>query len=147
MRAIALAALLLASPAYAYQGTQLVGTVTHVRDADTLCLQVKVGREADFNWCFRLAGIQAPEFRSRCESEEARNHERQLAYESTAYVTNLLLAKQVVVQTEWRPTFDRYEGRVLFFESGELIDLGERLIAKGYAVAWDDDTRTKAYCG
>ena len=96
-----------------------VATDLAVVDGDTVEVTVDGVRER-----VRLLGIDTPE-RGRCGAEEA-----------TARLKDLLTPGQItVVQDPIADARDRY-GRLLSYIEVDGTDVGETLVAEGYAVAW-----------
>lgn len=108
MRALALTVFLAAFPAFAAP-TTLTGTVTHVRDGDTI--------EVD-GTPIRLNGISAPEL------------DEPLGNRSKAYMTELVMGKQVRCELNGQKTYDRFVGICYLDEK----DIGATVIGVGLAL-------------
>ena len=115
IRALLLAALL-ATPALA-DGLRIV-------DGDTFAIHGET---------IRLSNIDTPELRARCEAERIGAHlaKRRLGD---------LLRGSVVIHREG---LDRY-GRTLATVTADGMDVGERMVAEGYARPWEG--RRRPWC-
>lgn len=108
--------------------------VLRVLDGDTLEARVRVWLGEDIVTRVRLAGIDAPEIRGRCDEERRRALEARAALEH-------LVEGRAVILADIGP--DKYFGRVV----GRILIDGERdagaiLLAAGHARAYDGRTRT-----
>ena len=130
-----LAALLLAGPAAA---EVLLGPVAaevlRVTDGDSLTVRARIWLGQDLTVNVRLAGIDAPETRSRCPQERALAAAARTALASRAPVGAAV--RLVDIRT------DKYGGRVL----ARLIDaagadIGAALVASGFARSYDGRAR------
>ena len=98
--------LFLSSPAHAQ--SVLTGTVTHVRDGDTIEVS---------NTPIRLNGVAAPERKDP------------LGPQATAFMRDLVLGKEVRCELNGKKTYDRFVGRCFLRE----LDVGRELIGVGLA--------------
>ena len=108
MLKLALAIILLASSAFAAP-TTLTGTVSKVRDGDT----IEVGKIP-----IRLNGVSAPELKEL------------LGPKSKAFMTDLVMGKHVGCELDGSKTHDRFVGICYLDEQ----DIGASLIANGLAL-------------
>lgn len=140
----ALAALLLGSApgAPSAAGDSLAGPipaqVVTVLDGDTLEVRVHIWLGQDLGTRVRLAGIDAPELKGKCD------HERDLARRARAYLLARLdpaaAGAGTVRLREVR--YGKFAGRVLArVETMDGTDLGQDLIAAGLARPYDGRRR------
>ena len=108
MLKLALAFILIASSAFA-DPTILTGTVTKVRDGDT----IEVGKTP-----IRLNGVSAPEMNEP------------LGPQSKAFMTDLVMGKRVRCELDGSKTHDRFVG-VCYLD---VQDIGARVVANGLAL-------------
>lgn len=116
----------------------LTATVIDVIDGDSLRLRVRIWLDQELTVILRLSGIDAPELRSRCATE-------QRIAEKAREMTAFLVTGQTVVLTNLR--HDKYGGRIL----GEVRladgrDLATVLITANLARSYDGGTR-QGWCG
>ena len=116
----------------------VVAEVIDVIDGDSLRLRVRIWIDQELTVVLRLSGIDAPELRSRCATE-------QRAAEKARALTTFLVTGQTVIVTNLR--HDKYGGRVL----GEVRlsdgrDLAETLVNANLARSYDGGPR-QGWCG
>lgn len=116
----------------------VTATVIDVIDGDSLRLRVRIWIDQELTVVLRLSGIDTPELRSRCVTE-------QRAAEKARALTTFLVTGQKVTLTNLR--HDKYGGRVL----GEVRlsdgrDLAEMLVKANLARAYDGGAR-QGWCG
>lgn len=102
--------------------------VDRVVDGDTYDVTVDLGFKIYHKVRVRLRNVDTPEIFGRRASEEGRI--------AAAYVTDLILGKEVVITTHKTnaKSFDRWVADVTI---DDYVDLGTHLIAEGYAVKWE----------
>jgi endonuclease YncB( thermonuclease family) len=145
---VTLAALVAGMPASGARGAgdrlagPLPAQVVSVLDGDTLEVRIHIWLGQELRTRVRLAGIDAPELKGKCERE------RDLARRARAY----LLARLDPVEAGDRAAagavrlreirYGKYAGRVLArVETLDGMDLGQRLIAAGLARPYDGGRR------
>lgn len=116
----------------------ITATVIDVIDGDSLRLRVRIWLDQELTVVLRLSGIDAPELRSRCATE-------QRIAEKARALTTFLVTGQTVVLTNLR--HDKYGGRIL----GEVRlsdgrDLATILVTANLARSYDGGTRS-GWCG
>lgn len=141
-----IAALLLApSIALADYGSVTVDEVTSFRDGDTFVVNINdwpavIGERIPV----RIEGIQAPERRSRCDTEAEKARERQLAADARIYLVERLRgADEIELRNIERGSFYRIIAEV--WADGE--DIGEEMLAEGHALPYVEGQGGKAWCG
>lgn len=113
----------------------LVKSVQSVYDGDTLRADI-AGWPAivGTNMPIRVAGVDTPELRSGCETDEQRERERTLAREARDYAANLLgQADIITLHNVQRGSFFRLLAEVRV--DGE--SLGDALLTEGLAVPFE----------
>jgi micrococcal nuclease len=118
-----------------------VKQVTKVVDGDTVDVVIDLGFDISFTTRVRLAGIDAPESRTRDLAEKA------LGLESKKYLADRLKdAKNIVIKTEKINSTEKF-GRVLgwLYVNGEESSLNLEMIDKGYAWAYLGDAKVKDF--
>jgi endonuclease YncB( thermonuclease family) len=140
----ALAALLLGSAPAApvAAGDSLAGPipaqVVAILDGDTLEVRVHIWLDQDLGTRVRLAGIDAPELKGKCD------HERDLARRARAHLLARLDPAAAGAGTVrlWDVRYGKFAGRVLArVETQDGADLGQDLIAAGLARPYDGRRR------
>lgn len=107
--------------------------VVRVVDGDTVAVRAHVWPGTIVEVLIRLAGIDTPELKGKCESERARAIEARANLEA-ALASGRALLKDI--------TFDKYGGRaVARVESADGEDLATRLIAAKLARAYHGKTK------
>jgi micrococcal nuclease len=118
-----------------------VKQVTKVVDGDTIDVVIDLGFDISFTTRVRLAGIDAPESRTRDLAEKA------LGLESKKYLADRLKsAKNIVVKTEKINSTEKF-GRVLgwLYVNSDESSLNVEMINKGYAWAYLGATKVKDF--
>ena len=118
-----------------------VKQVTKVVDGDTVDVVIDLGFDISFTTRVRLAGIDAPESRTRDLAEKA------LGLESKKYLADRLKdAKNIVIKTEKINSTEKF-GRVLgwLYVNGEDNSLNIEMIDKGYAWKYLGSTKVKDF--
>ena len=118
-----------------------VKQVLKVVDGDTIDVVIDLGFDISFTSRVRLAGIDAPESRTR----DAR--EKILGKEVKEYLTKALNgATDIVIRTEKVDSSEKY-GRILgwLFINRQTDSLNMELVNKGYAWAYDGGTKKKDF--
>lgn len=111
-------------------GTTCVAAyVTDVKDGDTYNMVVAAWPEPFRALPLRPLAIDAPEFRSQCDTQEARDREVRLAGEATDVARELLLHKVVLVCNYRLGPFNRILGDI--HVDGQ--DVGKYLTSAGLA--------------
>lgn len=102
--------------------------ITNIVDGDTLDFEIDLGFGITYNNRLRLYGIDTPEIRGK---------EREAGLIVKNYVENLLLNKEVYLETvKEKGKFGRYIAKVIFYNysyPNEETDLSQHLIEKGMA--------------
>ena len=118
-----------------------VKKVTKIVDGDTIDVEIDLGFDISFSSRVRLAGIDAPESRTKDKMEKA------LGLEAKAYLKSQIdSAKTVVIKTEKMDSSEKY-GRILgwLFLDGSEASMNEKMIADGYAWGYLGDTKVKDF--
>jgi len=118
-----------------------VKKVENVVDGDTIDVLIDLGFDILFASRVRLAGIDAPESRTKDLKEKA------LGLESKEYLKKHLKdAKSVVIKTEKMNSSEKY-GRILgwVYITGDTESLNDKMINDGYAWGYLGDTKIKDF--
>ena len=118
-----------------------VKKVAKIVDGDTIDVEIDLGFDISFSSRVRLAGIDAPESRTKDKMEKA------LGLEAKAYLKSQIdSAKTVVIKTEKMDSSEKY-GRILgwLFLDGSEVSMNEKMIADGYAWGYLGDTKVKDF--
>ena len=118
-----------------------VKKVTKIVDGDTIDVEIDLGFDISFSSRVRLAGIDAPESRTKDKMEKA------LGLEAKAYLKSQIdSAKTIVIKTEKMNSSEKY-GRILgwLFLDGSEVSMNEKMIADGYAWGYLGDTKVKDF--
>ena len=140
-----LAILLLPSIALADYGSVTVEEVTSFKDGDTIVVNINdwppvIGERIPV----RIEGIQAPERRSRCDTEAEKARERQLAADARIYLVGRLRGAEVVeLRNIERGSFYRIIAEV--WADGE--DVGQEMLEVGHALPYVEGAGGRAWCG
>jgi len=97
--------------------------VLDVYDGDTVTLLIDIGFSIHLKERCRLIGINTPEIRTR-DLEEKKN-----GYIARDYLRNLILNKDVIIETHKQGKYGRY--LVEIFYNDESIN--QKMLDKGYA--------------
>lgn len=113
------------------------GRVIKVYDADTITIASKLPYEESpmYRLSVRLNGIDTPEIKGKCISEE----EKEAAKIARDYVSNLVLNKVVRLENIESEKYGRILADVFIGD----IHLNELLIKERYAVSYDGGTKKK----
>ncbi|WP_417837643.1 thermonuclease family protein [Thalassospira tepidiphila] len=131
--------------AFADYGSVVVDEVTSIIDGDTIRVTVNewppiVGERIPV----RIAGINAPERRSRCDTEADKARERQLSADARIYlVERLRSAETIELRRIERGSFYRIIAEV--WVDGENV--GAEMLAEGHALPYQPGQGGKAWCG
>lgn len=146
MRAMTLIAFMFfSSTALADYGSVIVDEVTSVIDGDTFRANISewpsvIGERIPI----RIADINAPERRSRCDTEEEKVRERALAADARIYlVERLRNAETVELRQIERGSFFRVIAQV--WVDGENV--GQEMLAEGHALPYVEGKAGQAWCG
>lgn len=140
-----LALLLFPAIALADYGSVTVDEVAAVYDGDTFTAQINewppvIGERIKI----RIADINAPERRSRCDTEAEKARERQLAADARIYLVERLRGAEVIeLRQIERGSFYRIIAQV--WVDGENV--GEEMLAEGYALPYEEGKAGRAWCG
>ncbi|SFI20474.1 thermonuclease family protein [Modicisalibacter xianhensis] len=138
-------ATLIPTLALADYGSATVSEVVAIYDGDTFTANVEgwppvIGERIKI----RVAGINAPERRSRCDTEADKAREKTLAADARVYVVERLRdAERIELRQIKRGSFFRLIADV--YVDGE--SLGDQLIAAGLAIPYAEGQGGKAWCG
>ena len=118
-----------------------VKKVLKVVDGDTIDVDIDLGFSISYTQRVRLAGIDAPESRTRDLAEKA------FGLESKKKLAEILsTAKDIVIRTEKPDSTEKY-GRILgwLFIDGAEQSVNHTLIASGYAWEYMGATKVKDF--
>ena len=113
------------------------GKCVNVVDGDTVDCLIDVGFGLHTEQRLRLHGVNTPEKRSKDPLE------KELAKIAEKYTAQMILDKDVLVQTYKDDSFGRYLAKVYILgegDTGEYTCLNDLLIDNGLGVAFMDDT-------
>lgn len=137
--------LLFPALALADYGSVVVDEVTSALDGDTIRVTVNewppiIGERIPV----RIAGIQTPERRSRCDTEAEKARERQLAADARIYLVERLRGAEVVeLRNIERGSFYRIIAQV--WADGENV--GQEMLAEGHTLPYVEGEGGRAWCG
>lgn len=143
--ALVIAWTLLPAIALADYGSVTVDEVTSVLDGDTFRATISdwppiIGERIPV----RIAGINAPERRSRCDTEAEKERERELAADARIYLVERLRgAESIELRRIERGSFFRIIAEV--WADGENV--GQEMIEAGHALPYKEGQGGKAWCG
>lgn len=126
-------------------GSATVERVTSIYDADTFRADIAgwppiIGERIPI----RILNVNAPELRSRCDTENEKQREKELAREAKQFtVETLRSAEHIELRELERGSFFRLIAEV--YVDGE--SLGEKLMAAGLAIPYIEGQGGKAWCG
>jgi micrococcal nuclease len=115
--------------------------VTKIVDGDTIDVIIDLGFDVMFKSRVRMAGIDAPESRTRDLDE------KKLGLEAKEYLKHAIeSATDIVIKTEKMNSSEKY-GRILgwVFLDGSDISINDEMIQKGYAWGYLGDTKIKNF--
>jgi micrococcal nuclease len=118
-----------------------VKEVTKVVDGDTIDVVIDLGFSIMFSSRVRLAGIDAPESRTRDKAEKA------LGLEAKRFLADRLKdSKNIVIKTEKLDSSEKY-GRILawLYVDGESSSINLEMIDRGYAWGYLGDSKVKDF--
>lgn len=116
-----------------------VKKVDKVVDGDTIDVTIDLGFDIQYSSRVRMAGIDAPESRTRDLEEKA------MGLEAKEYLKQRLkIADKVVIKTEKLDSTGKY-GRILgwLFVDEETTSINNQMILKGYAWEYDGAAKDK----
>jgi micrococcal nuclease len=108
--------------------------VLSVYDGDTVTADLDLGMSITRKCSCRLAGVDAPEIRTRVAGE------KEAAYAARDRVRELILDKWVTLQSIQKP--DKYGRLLVKIWTDEGVCVNDLLIEEGYAIAYDGGTKT-----
>lgn len=145
IRCIVAGVLLLPSFALADYGSVTVDEVVSFTDGDTFTATINdwppiIGERIPV----RIEGIQAPERRSRCDTEAEKARERQLAADARIYLVERLRgAESIELRRIERGSFFRIIAEV--WADGENV--GQEMIEAGHALPYQPGQGGRSWCG
>ena len=114
--------------------------VVKVHDGDTISLHMDALPNPLSKVSVRIYGIDTPElgYRAKCDKE------RRLAEKARDYVKARIKPgeKLTLLNYEW----DKYGGRILATVYSDGVNVGERMIAKGFAVPYFGEGQKNDWC-
>lgn len=131
--------------AIADYGSAIVERVTSVYDADTFRADIAgwppiIGERIPI----RILGINAPELRSRCDTEAEKDREKALARHAKQFtVAALRRAEHIELRKIDRGSFYRVLAEVYV----DGVSLGDMLLDAGLALAYEEGQGGTAWCG
>lgn len=140
-----IAFMLFSSSTIADYGNVTVDEVTSVYDGDTFRANISewppvIGERIPI----RIANIDAPERRSRCDTEEEKVRERALAADARIYLVERLRGADVIeLRNIRRGSFYRVIAEV--WADGESV--GQGMLEAGHAVPYVKGAGGKGWCG
>lgn len=140
-----LALLLFPAIALADYGSVTVDEVTSFYDGDTIRVTINewppvIGERIPV----RIAGIQSPERRSRCDTEAEKERERELAADARIYlVERLRSAETVELRQIERGSFFRVIAEVWV----DGVNVGDEMLEAGHAVPYEPGQGGQQWCG
>ncbi|XUO88406.1 thermonuclease family protein [Halomonas sp. KM072] len=126
-------------------GSVTVDEVTSVLDGDTIRVTVDewppvIGHRIPV----RIRGINAPERRSRCDTEAEKERERELAADARIYLVERLRgAETIELRNMQRDPFFRILAEVW----ADGVNLGDEMLEAGHAIPFETGQGGKAWCG
>lgn len=140
-----LALLLCPTLALADYGSVTVDEVTSFRDGDTIVVNINEWPEViGHRIPVRISGINAPERRSRCDTEAEKERERELAAEARIYLVERLRgAESIELRRIERGSFYRIIAQV--WADGENV--GQEMIVAGHALPYQEGQGGRSWCG
>lgn len=145
IRIILAALFLFPAIALADYGSVTVDEITSFRDGDTIVVNINewpaiIGHRIPV----RIEGIQAPERRSRCDTEAEKARERQLAADARIYLVERLRgAETVELRQIERGSFYRILAEV--WADGENV--GQEMLEAGHALPYQAGQGGRSWCG
>lgn len=118
--------------------------VINVVDADTLDIEIPGDTDGWSEHRIRLDGLNAPESRSRCETDEQKATEREMAARAEDYVRERIEgAQRVEIDRQGEDGFNRPLGVVLL----DGKSLNDDLLREGWALPYKPGTHGLQFCG
>mgnify|MGYP003125468285 CR=1 FL=1 len=145
IRCIIAAMALFPAIALADYGSVTVDDITSFQDGDTITVTINdwppiIGERIPV----RIAGIQSPERRSRCDTEAEKEREKQLAADARIYLVERLRgAEAIELRQIERGSFFRIIAQV--WADGESV--GEEMLAEGHALPYVEGKAGRSWCG
>ena len=116
-----------------------VKKILKVVDGDTIDVDIDLGFNISYTQRVRLAGIDAPESRTRDL------YEKKLGLESKEWLKNVLNhAKTIVIKTEKPDSTEKF-GRILGWLFVDDVNLNNVMIDQGYAWSYLGETKIKDF--
>jgi len=118
-----------------------VREIKSVVDGDTIDVVIDLGFNILFEQRVRMAGIDAPESRTKDRFEKS------LGIESKEYLKKHLKdAKSIIIKTEKMDSSEKY-GRILgwVYINGDTVSLNDMMINDGYAWGYMGETKVKDF--
>jgi len=116
----------------------VTGRVITVLDGDTVILKAQIWIGTEVETSVRIAGIDAPEIKGKCEKETS------MAEAARAEIARLVAAGTVSL---YDIRLEKYAGRVLArVRTASGIDISDYMIAKGFVRPYGGEKR-KSWCG
>lgn len=131
--------------AWADYGDAMVDEIVSFYDGDTITVTVHdwppvIGERIKI----RLKGVQAPERRSRCDTDAEKARERELAANARIYLVGRLRgAESVELRHIERGSFFRIVADV--YADGQ--DVGQEMLTRGLAIPYAEGEAGQAWCG
>lgn len=145
IRLLAVSAVMFSFPVLADYGSVTVDEVTSVLDGDTFRATVGewppvIGERIPV----RISGINAPERRSRCDTEAEKERERELAADARIYLVERLRgAETIELRRIERGSFFRIIAEV--WADGENV--GQEMLEAGHALPYQEGQGGRGWCG
>lgn len=99
----------------------------YVVDGDTYDFLIDIGFNKYAYESIRLHGLDTPEIRTYNKKE------KKLGYKAKARAEELILDKQVILETfKDKSSFGRYEARVFYWENDDWVNLADTLREEGF---------------
>jgi micrococcal nuclease len=116
-------------------------TVVRVVDADTLEVHVELWPDLVQTATIRVRGVDAPETRSKCETEKA------LGLEAKEWVEKIYPAGEVIrIEDVEHDSLSRYVADVKRWRSDRWLPLANELLKKDYAEIWYKGQQDVPWC-
>lgn len=111
-------------PTYQYKAI-----VVHVVDGDTIDVDIDLG--------FYIAMKRTRLRVARIDTPEIRGHERPQGLKAKARVEELVMNREVIIETEKKGKYGRYLAEVYYWNGQRWMNLSNVLIAEGHAKMYD----------
>jgi len=118
-----------------------IRSVHKVVDGDTIDADIDLGFDISLTKRIRLAGIDAPESRTKDE------YEKKLGLEVKEWLKERLkFAKDILIKTELPDSTEKY-GRIIghLYINGEEVSINNQMIAEGWAWEYSGGTKQKDF--